>query len=107
MGYKNNTKGFIKMINNGWLHNPKDSIDKVYKRINKMVLNKENTSKSFNIFHANLVKTFIEETSSKGIEVVILDKKVCSTIKININIVYDELSASEYSNLRKTIKNYK
>lgn len=102
--YKQNTKSFVELINNGWLHTPKESIDKVYKLINEMILNKKTESESFSIYHAKYLKKYINKVLSGGVEIEILDNRVCTTVKIHININYDDLTDGEYYNLRKTIE---
>ena len=102
--YKSDTKSFLRMINNGWLHNPKGSIDKVYRSINELIRNKENL-KRIEIFHVPHVIEFFKGCTSGGIEIVpIGPSTICSGVNVIVNIDYSQLSDSEYYELLKTIK---
>jgi hypothetical protein len=102
--HKKNTRSFVSTIHNGWLHTPHRSINKVFETINKMILDKETESETIKIFHAKETKTYIEEITGFGIELKIHGNTVCGSVKVFVNINYDELTDGEYYQLRRTIK---
>jgi hypothetical protein len=103
--YKNNTKQFVHAIQNGWLFNPMESIIKVIKTVNELILNKKTESEFIRIFHAEETKKFFSDTIHGGIEIKIQSFTVCSDVSIKVNIDYDQLTDSEYYSLTHKIKN--
>lgn len=98
------TESFFTMIKNGWLNTPKESIDKIYKEINNLILNKKKESEVIRICHAEYVKKYIKETIGGGVDIQIINNYVCAEVKVIINIEYYKLSDSDYFNLTEMIK---
>jgi hypothetical protein len=59
---------------------------------------------SLEIFHAPEVKKLLEATTFGGLQVRLLDGRVCARIEVMINIDYSKLTTGQYSELKETIK---
>lgn len=101
-----NTKNAYTSIKNGWLFSAQEAINKVYDELRSMIKNRKVSSR-IQIFHANEVKSFIENTHQELIEIKILRNNVCGVIEIRLNIDFDELSESEIYELKNSTKNFK
>ena len=102
--YRTNSKAFYGAIMNGWLFSVQESIDQVFEEVRQLIYSRENSTE-IRLFHADEVKKYVEETTNHGVEIVKIDSRVSASVQIRLNLNFEEMSESEYSELvRKTQK---
>lgn len=103
MESKVNTR-FMRVVENGWFHNPLQSINRVYEIAHKMILNRENRSEVICIFHATAVQGYFKSTTDGIINITIIDQKVCSGVVVELDIDFESMG-TEYFKLLASLKN--